>query len=51
MFYYTGYSSEWILLNNAEAKQLIVQRLNHIQRLAKQKRFSEIESLLNRKYV
>ena len=38
-------------LEQVEAKQLVIKRLTHIQNLAKQKKFAEIENLLNSKYV
>jgi len=34
-----------------EYKQLVIGRLTHIQNLAKQKKFAEIESLITSKYV
>jgi hypothetical protein len=38
-------------MDKAIYKQLIIRRLSRIQRLAKQKRFEEIEELLNSRYV
>ena len=38
-------------MTQPEYKQLVIKRLTHIQHLAKQKKFSEIEKLLNSNYV
>ena len=38
-------------LDRTEAKQLMIKRLTHIQSLAKQKKYAEIEALVNNHYV
>lgn len=38
-------------MEQLEYKQQVIKRLTHIQNLAKQKKFAEIESLLNSNYV
>jgi hypothetical protein len=38
-------------MTRAERKQMMIKRLTHIQNLAKQKKFSEIENLINNNYV
>jgi len=38
-------------MDQLEYKQLVIRRLTHIQNLAKQKKFAEIESLINSNYV
>jgi hypothetical protein len=44
-------SSEGIELNRYEDRKLVITRLTHIQNLAKEKRFDEIQTLLKEKYV
>ena len=50
-FFHKVLSPEMTKLNQTEAKQLMIKRLTHIQSLAKQNRFNEIQELLNSKYV
>jgi hypothetical protein len=38
-------------MKQLEYKQLIIRRLTRIQKLARQKKFAEIESLINSNYV
>ena len=38
-------------MTQTEYKQVVVNRLTHIQNLAREKRFSEIETLINSGYV
>lgn len=38
-------------MKHSEYKKLVIRRLTHIQKLAKQKKFAEIESLINSNYV
>jgi len=38
-------------LNQTEAKQLMIKRLTHIQSLAKQKKYAQIEALIKNRYV
>jgi hypothetical protein len=38
-------------LDRTEAKQLMIKCLTHIQSLAKQKKYAEIEALINNRYV
>jgi hypothetical protein len=44
-------SPEMIKLDRTEAKQLMIKRFTHIQSLAKQKKYAEIEALVNNNYV
>lgn len=38
-------------MTQSDAKKLVIKRLTHIQNLAKQKKFTEIEALINNNYV
>jgi hypothetical protein len=38
-------------LDDVDGRRLIIRRLTRIQRLARQKRFEEIQSLLDRGYI
>jgi len=38
-------------MEQLEYKQLVIRRLTHIQNLAKEKKYAEIESLINNNYV